>query len=82
MLEVLEKKTATLAKDDPSLAHTKNNLALLYQAERAYDMAEPLFRECLAVWGVDSDHPDALAVVGNLGAVLYALKRYRAVLHC
>ena len=45
-------------------------------------MAEPLFRECLAVWGVDSDHPDALAVVGNLGAVLYALKRYRAVLHC
>ena len=32
LLEVLEKKTATLARDDPSIAHTKNNLALLYQS--------------------------------------------------
>jgi hypothetical protein len=61
-------RTAKLGADHPDTLTTRNNLALLYQARKQYDLAEALFREVVegSRRKLGEAHPDTQQRVRNL----------------
>ena len=55
---MVEARTAKLGADHPDTLTTRNNLALTYQAQKRYDLAEPLFREVVEGFPAEA-RPDA-----------------------
>jgi tetratricopeptide (TPR) repeat protein len=72
------KEAEAFGPEDPRLATSLNNLALLYHARGRYAEAEPLYRRALAIWekAQGSDHPDVATAVNNLAELYLARGRY------
>ena len=66
------KEAEKFGKQDPRLATSLNNLALLYRAQGKYAQAEPLYKRSLAIRekALGPEHPD-LALNLNYLALLY-----------
>jgi hypothetical protein len=64
----VEARTAKLGADHPDTLTTKNNLALIYQAQKRYDLAEPLFSEVVEASRrkLGAAHPDTQQRIRNL----------------
>jgi tetratricopeptide (TPR) repeat protein len=64
--------------EDPRLATSLNNLALLYEAQGKYVEAEPLYKRALAIdeKTLVPEHPDLAASLNNLAALYHAQGRY------
>jgi tetratricopeptide (TPR) repeat protein len=64
----VEARTAKLGADHPDTLTSKNNLALLYQAQNRHDLAEPLFREVVegSRQKLGPTHPDTQQRIRNL----------------
>lgn len=62
---------ANCGEDHPDLLTIKNNLATLYDRQKRYDEAIPLYKQCLEKWGTESR--DSISVSQNL-AVIYSKK--------
>ncbi len=58
--------------DDPRLATSLNNLALLYKAQGKYAEAEPLLKRAFAIFekALGPDHPNVATSLANYAAVL------------
>jgi tetratricopeptide (TPR) repeat protein len=69
----LELREKSLKPDDPALATSLNNLALLYAAQGKYGEAEPLHKRALATLekALGPEHPQVATNLSNL-ASLYA----------
>ena len=63
---------------DPRLASTFNNLAVIYQAEGRYDEAEPLNELALEIRekALGPEHPDVATSLNNLALLYKAQGRY------
>jgi Tfp pilus assembly protein PilF len=63
---------------DPRLATSLNELALLYRHQGRYEEAEPLYKRALAIRekALGPDHPRVATVLNNLGTLYYAQDRY------
>ena len=57
---------------------TGGSLAALYEWQRRYDDAEPLYRRTLAIWekALGPDHPDVATAHYNLANVYHSEGRY------
>ncbi len=66
------KEAEGFGPQDPRLATSLNNLAVLYRAQGKYAEAEPLYKRALIIrqLALGPDHPDVAASLNNL-AVLY-----------
>ena len=67
-----------LGPDHPNVASSLNNLAVLYQSQRRYSDAEPLFKRSLAIKknALGPDHPDVVLSLNNLAVLYRAQGRY------
>ena len=74
-LDIAEKD---LGPDDPTVATSLNNLALLYQTQGQYAQAEPLYKRTLAIWEkvLGSDHPNVATSLNNLALLYYTQGQY------
>jgi tetratricopeptide (TPR) repeat protein len=68
-MEILEK---ILGPDHPDVANFLSNLAIMYQNQRRYQYAEPLYKRSLAILerALGPNHPDIATALNNF-AVLY-----------
>ena len=75
-LDVAEKN---VGPDHPSVATTLNNLALLYDNQAQYALAEPLYKRALAIdeEAYGPDHPGVATSLNNLAGLYRATKRDR-----
>ena len=66
--------------EDPRLATSLNNLALLYKSQGRYEAAEPLHKRALAIKekALGPDHPDVATSLNNLAGLYRAQGRYEA----
>ncbi len=66
------KEAEKFGEQDPRLATSLNNLAVLYNAQGRYAQAEPLYQRALAIRekALGPEHPDVAPSLNNL-AVLY-----------
>ncbi len=66
------KEAEKFGEQDPRLATSLNNLAVLYYAQGRYAQAEPLYQRALAIRekALGPEHPDVAQSLNNL-AVLY-----------
>lgn len=66
------------APDNPEVAESLNNLALLYQATGRYAEAEPLFERALSIREkvLGLEHPDVAESLNNLAGLHQATGRY------
>ena len=64
--------------EDPRLATSLNNLALLYEAQGKYVEAEPLYKRALAIdeKAVGPEHPEVATILDNLASLYDAQGRY------
>jgi len=71
--QALALRERSLDKDDPDIATSLNNLALLYYAQGKYAEAEPLYEKALGIRkrALGEEHPDVATNLNNL-ALLYA----------
>jgi tetratricopeptide (TPR) repeat protein len=62
--------------EDPRLALSLNNLALVYHAQGRYDDAEPVYQRAITITerALGPDHPNLAASLGNL-AELYRTRK-------
>jgi len=69
--ETLVLREHLLDKDDPDVAESLNNLALLYQTQRNYDEAKPLYEQALMIWEkvYGNEHPQVATVLNNLAGL-------------
>ncbi len=72
LFEAALKETEEFGPEDPRLALSLNELALLYQAQGKYAQAEPLYKRALAVaeQALGPNHPQVATSLNNL-ALLY-----------
>jgi tetratricopeptide (TPR) repeat protein len=65
-----------LGKDHPDVATSLHNLALLYQAQGAYDKAQPLYERSLGILEkvLGKDHPNTKTGRANYEALLEKMK--------
>jgi tetratricopeptide (TPR) repeat protein len=70
--EALRVAEITFGPEDPDVAISLNNLAMLYQDQGKYAEAEPLYERALRIWAkaLGPDHPDVALSLNNL-AMLY-----------
>ena len=68
----------TLGKEHPETLNSVNNLAVLYQAQGRYALAEPLLKRALEARTrvLGKEHPSTLISVNNLGFLYQAQGRY------
>ncbi len=71
------KEAEKFGEQDPRLATSLNNLALLYQAQGKYAQAEPLYQRALAIRekALGPEHPKVATVLENYAALLHKLNR-------
>ncbi len=72
------KEAEGFGPQDPRLATSFNNLALVYQAQGRFADAGPLYQRSLAIYekALGPDHPDVGTSLNNLGELFYAQGRY------
>ncbi len=65
-------------EQDPRLATSLNNLAVLYYAQGKYAQAEPLYQRSLAIRekALGPEHPNVATVLENYAALLHKLNRH------
>jgi tetratricopeptide (TPR) repeat protein len=75
ILAIREKE---LGPNDPKVAKTLNNLAILYQNQGRYAEAEPLLRRALSIdeRALGPDNPETVATLNNLAVVYQSQGRY------
>ena len=63
--------------EDPRLATSLNNLALLYNDQEKYAEAEPLYQRSLAIWekALGPEHPSVALSLENYAALLREMGR-------
>jgi len=68
----VEVATKTFGPNDPKVATSLNDLALLYQSQGRYADAEPLYKRSLEIRekALGKEHPDVAISLDNIG-VLY-----------
>ena len=68
-----------LEEEEPDIAYSIDNLALLYQEGERYDKAEPLFLQSLALRRkhLEEDHPDITYSLDNLALLYQDQERYQ-----
>jgi tetratricopeptide (TPR) repeat protein len=76
-----------LGPDHPNTVNSLNNLAVLYNTQDKYDLAEPLYKRALAIneKALGPDHPETAASLKNLAALYTDLAeslRERALAIC
>ena len=71
------KEAEGFGPEDPRLATSLNNLALLYSAQGKYAEAEPLYRRSLAIKqkALGPEHPDVATALENYSALLRKTNR-------
>ena len=71
------KEAETFGPEDPRLAASLNNLALLYDAQGNYAQAEPLYKRSLAIVekALGPEHPDVATALENYADLLRKTKR-------
>ncbi|MFQ5896988.1 MAG: tetratricopeptide repeat protein [Candidatus Methylomirabilia bacterium] len=64
--------------EDPRVATTLNNLAVLYKAQGQYAQAEPLYQRALAIKGkvLGPEHPSLATSLNNLAGLYVAQGEY------
>ncbi len=64
--------------EDPRLALSLNNLALVYHAQDRYDEAEPVYQRAITITerALGPDHPNLAASLGNLAELYRTQKKY------
>ncbi len=74
-LRIYEK---VLGEDDPNVATSLNNLAVLYHVQGKYEQAEPLYERSLAIdeKALGKDHPDLAIDLNNLASLYQAQGKY------
>ncbi len=72
------KEAEKFGEQDPRLATSLNNLALLYDAQGKYAQAEPLYRRALAIRekALGPEHPDLATDLNNLALLYRAQGKY------
>ena len=67
-----------IGPEDPRLALSLNNLALVYYAQRRYDEAEPLYQRAITITerALGPDDPNLAASLGNLAELYRKQERY------
>lgn len=67
-----------IGPEDPRLALSLNNLALVYYAQHRYDEAEPLYQRAITITerALGPDHPNLAASLGNLAELYRKQERY------
>ena len=76
--ELALKEAESFGVKDPRLAHSLNNLALLYQAQGRYADAEPLYRRSLAIYekALGPERPEVALGLNNLANLYMDQGRY------
>jgi tetratricopeptide (TPR) repeat protein len=76
--KLLAIKKRALGPEDPSIAQSLNNLAILYQQMGAYAKAEPLFEQALQInqKALGPEHPDTATSLNNLAELYRAQGQY------
>src|SRR6266699_3350763 len=76
--QALEIQEETLGPDDPEVATSLNNLAVVYQDERKDAEAEPLYNRALAIWKDTGqlESPEALTTITSLGDIYRSQGKY------
>ncbi len=71
------KEAESFGEQDPRLAASLNNLALLYYNQGKYAQAEPLYQRALAIdeKALGPEHPQVATVLENYAALLHKLNR-------
>ena len=66
-LQAIEIDKIALPENHPELAIHLNNLALLYESQRKYEEAEPLFLQAIEILEQSSgeEHPDTQTIIKN-----------------
>jgi CHAT domain-containing protein len=67
-----------LGKEHPSVAHSLNNLAVLYQEMGNYSQAEPLYQRALAIYEkmLGKEHPSVAQSLNNLAELYRNIGNY------
>ncbi|MDH3669747.1 MAG: tetratricopeptide repeat protein [Gammaproteobacteria bacterium] len=67
-----------MGPEDPRLALSLNNLALVYHAQGRYDEAEPVYKRAISITerALGPDHPNLAASLGNLAELYRTQKKY------
>lgn len=67
-----------IGPEDPRLALSLNNLALVYHAQGRYDEAEPMYQRAITITerALGPDHPNLAASLGNLAELYRTQKKY------
>jgi CHAT domain-containing protein/Tfp pilus assembly protein PilF len=76
--EALAVRQVQLGDNDPAVATSLNNLALLYRAQGRYGKAEPLYQQALAIdrGQFGDSHPDVAISLNNLAGLYQLQGRY------
>jgi tetratricopeptide (TPR) repeat protein len=71
------KEAEDFGEQDPRLATTLNNLAVLYESLGRHGKAEPLYKRSLAIAekALGPEHPDLAAILNNLAGLYQAQGR-------
>ena len=71
------KEAESFGPQDPRLATSLNNLALLYLTQSKYAEAEPLLKRALAIWekALGPEHPNVATSLENYAALLRETNR-------
>jgi tetratricopeptide (TPR) repeat protein len=74
---VLSIREKALGTDHPLVGVTSNNLAQVYQAEKNYEKAEPLYKRSVEILekSLGPDHPDVATALENYASLLRKTKR-------
>ncbi|GFH55193.1 TPR-like protein [Chaetoceros tenuissimus] len=77
-LSLMNMHETKLGPDHPRTLTSMNNLALLYYHQGKYDLAEPLYKDCLSKYEtkLGPDHPDTLRFFNNLAILYYVQGKY------
>ena len=75
--EAALKEAEDFGEQDPRLATTLNNLAVLYESLGRHGKAEPLYKRSLAIAekALGPEHPDLAAILNNLAGLYQAQGR-------
>ncbi len=67
-IDALVMRKRLLGDEDPDVANSLNNLALLYNSQGRYSEAEPLYIEALAIAEklLGANHPNTINIRENL----------------
>src|SRR5437879_11900022 len=68
----------TLGPDQPEVATSLHNLAVVYHDERKYAEAEPLYKRALGIWekAGGMENPEAAATLNSLGELYRTQGKY------